>query len=121
VSGRLTEFLGSTAIRREKLLEIDRKMRLEGLPRAAEKSVALWKKDPTHYALLESYAAGVNAYINSLSYSEYPIEYKILDYKPEKWSVLKTALLLKAMADDLTSRDEDFETTYAYQKFGKNK
>ena len=121
ISGRLAEFLGTKSDLREILLEKDRKTRLEGLPRAAEKSVELWKKDKEHYALLESYAAGVNAYINSLSYSELPLEYKILDYRPEQWSTLKTALLLKAMADDLTSRDEDFEMTYAYQKFGKAK
>ena len=30
----------------------------------------------------------------SLSWDEYPLEYKILDYRPEKWSPMKTFLFL---------------------------
>ena len=26
----------------------------------------------------------------NLNYASYPIEYKLLNYKPEKWSLLKT-------------------------------
>jgi len=121
VSGRLTEFLGSTSDRREKLLEFDRGKRKQGLHIAAKKTVAHWKKNPENFALLESYTAGVNAYINSLSYDELPLEYKMLDYKPEAWSVYKSALLLKAMAEDLVSKDNDFELTNAYKHFGKDK
>ena len=40
--------------------------------------------------LLDSYVSGVNDYINSLNYKDLPVEYKILDYKPEKWTLLKT-------------------------------
>ena len=121
VSGRLTEILGSTDDRREKLLEFDRKKRKQGLHIAAKKSVELWKKNPEQFALVESYAAGVNAYINSLSYDELPLEYKMLDYKPEAWSVYKSALLLKAMAEDLVSKDHDFEMSNAYKHFGRKK
>ncbi len=121
VSGRLTEFLGSTAERRQKLLEFDRSKRKQGLQIAAQKTVAHWKRNTENYALLESYTAGVNAYISSLSYDELPLEYKMLDYKPEAWSVYKSALLLKAMAEDLVSKDQDFEMSNAYSYFGKDK
>jgi penicillin G amidase len=121
VSGRLTEFLGSTADRSAKIIEFDRNKRKQGLHIAAQKSVELWKKTPEMYELLESYTAGVNAYINSLSYDKLPLEYKMLDYRPEPWSVYKSALLLKAMAEDLVSKSHDFEMTNAYKYFGKDK
>jgi acyl-homoserine lactone acylase PvdQ len=31
----------------------------------------------------DAYTAGVNAYIENLKESELPLEYKLLDYKPE--------------------------------------
>ena len=41
------------------------------------------------------YRNGVNKYIESLDHNKIPLEYKILDYKPEKWTPMKTSLLLK--------------------------
>lgn len=121
VAGRLAEFLGTSEERRKLLTEIDIENRKSGLAKSAKESVELWKKDKKAYAHLQSYADGVNAYINSLSYDELPIEYKLLDYKPEQWSVYKSALLLKAMAKDLVSKDLDFEMTNAYKYFGREK
>lgn len=121
ISGRLTEILGTTADRKEKLLSFDLSKRRQGLCQAAKKSVELWKKDPKSYAYLEAYSQGVNAFIESLQYAQLPIEYKILDYKPEPWSVYKSALLLKAMAEDLVSKDLDFQMTNAYKFFGPDK
>ncbi|HVK98038.1 MAG TPA: penicillin acylase family protein, partial [Flavisolibacter sp.] len=59
-----------------------------------------------------SYTAGVNAYINSLSEGNMPVEYKLLDYKPEQWNNLKIALFIKLMSSDLAgqqyARDIEF-------------
>ena len=118
-AGRLSEFLASTPKRAEALLKYDRKQRQSGLPRAAKANVEHWKKDSLHFALLQRYADGVNAYINSLSYSDYPLEYKLLHYRPEVWTVEKTALLLKSMAQTLTGKDEDFALSQAYAFLGK--
>ena len=68
---------------------------------AAEKTVAEMEKDPVSKAEADAYTAGVNAYITNLKESELPIEYKLLGYKPELWSNLKTALFLKFMSLDL--------------------
>jgi penicillin G amidase len=115
-AGRLSELIGNTT---PQVIDMDLQMRRSGLPRAAAQSAELWKKDPEMYAALQSYADGVNAYISSLSPAEYPLEYKLLDYAPEPWTIYKSALLLKFMARDLTSRDEDFHTTNAYKLLGE--
>ncbi len=68
---------------------------------------------------MDAYTAGVNSYINSLQENEYPIEYKLLNYKPEPWTNLKVALFLKFMSYDLTGNDQDFEMTNAKNYFTK--
>ena len=78
---------------------------------AAEKAVAEMERDPVSKAEADAYTAGVNAYITSLKESELPVEYKILGYKPELWTNLKTALFLKYMSLDLAGFETDFEYT----------
>ena len=103
-SGRLCEVVGSRA---KKLDEENRRI---GLAFAAESTVAALEKNaPQIKKLLDAYCEGVNAYINSLSYADYPIECKILDYKPEPWSAVKTFLVQKYMAKTLSYRSEDRE------------
>ena len=59
------------------------------------------------YNMLVSYSKGVNAYIENLHWTEYPIEYKILDYTPELWTPFKTCILLKSMTLTLSGRNAD--------------
>jgi penicillin amidase len=60
----------------------------------------------------------VNAYIDNLTESEMPLEYKLLGFKPERWSNLRTTLLLKMMAKMLSSGTEnDLEYTTAKSFF----
>ena len=75
------------------------------------------ESDPFTKAAYDAYTAGINSYINSLSEKDYPFEYKLLNYKPEPWTNMKTALFLKYMAYDLASREEDFEMTNAKNYF----
>ncbi len=58
---------------------------------AAEKTVTEAEKDPVSKVEADAYTAGVNAYISALKESELPVEYKLLGYKPELWTNLKTA------------------------------
>jgi penicillin G amidase len=106
-AGRISEIVGDIAI------TYDRNMRRLGMVYAAENSVKEVEKNPLTKMSGEAYTAGVNAYITSLSESELPFEYKLLDYKPEKWTGLKTALLLKYMSLDLAGYEDDFERTNA--------
>lgn len=113
-AGRLSEIIGS------KGLEIDRYLRRFGLKYGAERSLRLMERDPELLGILNAYTKGVNAFINQLEYADYPVEYKLLDYKPEPWNNLKTALVVKLMTFDLTGKDTDIELTNAFNLFGSD-
>lgn len=117
-AGRLSEILYHTA--GDKVLKVDRLMRRNGLKRAAEESLAAFENDPQANMIVTAYTEGVNAYIESLNYRRYPVEYKLLGYKPEKWTKLKCALLLKYMAHMLTGESDDIELTHQVNRFGKD-
>ena len=95
-AGRLSEIIG------ERTLQYDRFHRRIGLQYAAEKSLQLTMENQQSREALEAYSSGVNEYIRNLEQKNFPLEYKILNYKPEKWTPLKCMLLLKSMAWDLT-------------------
>ncbi|MAJ45031.1 MAG: penicillin acylase family protein [Candidatus Marinimicrobia bacterium] len=103
--GRLSEIIGENA------LKYDQFQRRIGMVFAAENGLKETQKYPNVYSGILAYADGVNAYINSLKWDEYPIEYKILDYKPEEWTTLKTLLFLKSMAFSLSGRSSDLDFT----------
>lgn len=110
--GRASEIAGARAI------NYDREQRRLGMRFAAEKAVTEMEKDPVSKAVYSAYTSGVNAYIHSLKESELPIEYKLLDFKPQEWSNLRTALLLKMMAKMLSSGTEsDLGYTHARSLF----
>jgi penicillin amidase len=100
-----------------RVLKYDRSMRRLGMIYAAEKSLKEVYKNPAAKAQQEAYTAGVNAWIDNLKESELPLEYKLLDYKPERWTPLKTALFLKYMSYDLAGSDDDLEYTNARNVF----
>ena len=100
-AGRISEVVGPLGLRQ------DRFNRRFGLPWAAENAVRAFRTDPKFREVLESFSAGVNAYIRSLDRKRLPVEYKIFDYRPEPWTDYKCALLLKAMAHTLAAYNQD--------------
>lgn len=114
-SGRLTEILGAGPD--SAYLNNDRRMRRIGMVYGAKKSLAEMENDEATKNNLESYTDGVNTYIERLTQSELPIEYKLLNYAPEKWSPYKSALLLKYLSYDLTGSESDIEHTNAMAHF----
>ena len=112
-AGRVSEIVG------EKAIQYDLMQRRRGLVFAAENAVKGWKKYPESYKALEAYVNGVNAWIEQLRPKDYPIEYKIMNFAPEKWSVLKTAIFVKSMCQSLNFGEDDVETTNALSLFGK--
>lgn len=112
-AGRLSEVVGAKAI------ELDKYQRRMGMAYGAENMVkVISEKYPEVKKITDAYADGVNAYINSLSPAEYPIEFKILDYTPEKWTSLNSALLLKLMSATLAGGSDEFYMSNILQKFG---
>jgi penicillin amidase len=112
-AGRVSEIIG------DKGLEHDREFRRLGMVYAAEVAEKEVEKDPAIKQECDAYTAGVNAYINSLTESTLPLEYKLIGYKPELWTNLKTSLFLKYMSYDLASGENDFEMTNAKSYFSK--
>ncbi len=110
-AGRASEIIGSKA------LAHDREFRRLGMVYAAEISLKEMESDSVTKATCDNYTAGVNAYINSLTESQLPIEYKLIGYQPEPWTNLKTALFLKYMSYDLSAHDNDIEMTNAKSYF----
>lgn len=109
--GRASEILGKAG------LEHDREFRRLGMVYAAEIALKEMESDPAIKAQCDAYTAGVNAYIENLTESSLPLEYKLIGYKPEKWSNLKSSLFLKYMSYDLAAHEDDFEMTNARNFF----
>jgi penicillin G amidase len=111
-AGRLSEVFG------ERTVNQDRYYRDIGLKYAAEKSLRLLEQNPEAKTTIDAYTAGVNAYINQLKPSQYPIEFKLLDYAPEKWEPVNCVLLIKLMAETLSGGSDDFGMTNNLNVFG---
>lgn len=103
-SGRLTELFGRDA------LKTDMFVRTLGWRRVAVAELPLLSTDTRRY--LESFSAGVNAYLSEHSGGELSLEYTVLDlngldYTPEPWTAADSLAWLKAMAWDLGSNIDD--------------
>jgi penicillin amidase len=98
-SGRLAEVLGPGA------LPTDRLIRTLGFAPAAQASLAQLR--PGTVALLEAYAAGVNAYLATRT-GPLPPEFLILGYEPEPWTPVDSLVWMRVLALDLSGnwRDE---------------
>jgi len=116
-AGRLSEVLG--AGKDNGYLTYDRAMRRLGMVTAAQASLVEMEKDSTTKKDCDAYTAGVNAWISQLKEGDLPLEYKLLNYRPEPWTNLKIALFVKYMAYDLAGGDNDFEMTNAKSFFSK--
>ncbi len=113
-AGRLAEIIGSDG------LDLDRYHRRIGLPLAAKNALEATSEHPASLTAVTAYAAGVNAWINSLSPADLPLEYKILDYSPEPWTPIKTALLMKSMALTLSGNNAERGMTLTREILGRD-
>lgn len=97
-SGRLAELLG------EGRVETDRILRTFGFARLAEEELQMF--DDASLEILQSYADGVNAYLQDHKGGDLSLEYLILklinpSYVPEPWQPLHSLTWGKVMALDL--------------------
>ncbi|MFN3266262.1 MAG: penicillin acylase family protein, partial [Deinococcales bacterium] len=107
-AGRLSEVLGSAALEQDKFL------RTWGFYRAAESAYpALELRSKS---ILESYAAGVNAF---MAQGNLPIEFGLLGVKPEPWKPTDSLVWAKMLAFNLSSNwDEELENLELVKKVG---
>ncbi|MEL6123401.1 MAG: penicillin acylase family protein, partial [Bacteroidota bacterium] len=110
--GQLAEIMGPDLIAR------DKSQRRLGFDYAADKAVKAWQQNPETFAYIEAYRDGINDYIATLSPRDYPLEFKLLNYKPTPWTIKKTAIFIKSMAQTLCFREDDLEASNALRHFG---
>ncbi len=115
--GRLSEILGEKVGEVNIVEKVDKPFRRLGMVYAAENSLKKMEADSITKQSCDAYTAGINAYITSLRDKDLPLEYKLLDYQPERWTNLKTILFLKYMSYDLAGSENDFEYTNAREVF----
>lgn len=105
-AGRLAEVLGKNYV------EHDRLQRRYGIMEAAKRSLKVIESNPVTKMVMDNYTRGVNAHISELTERDYPIEYKLIGYKPEPWTNLKSVLIMKYVGSTLTGYDEDVNTSF---------
>jgi penicillin G amidase len=93
--GELSEIFGKVT------LEEDKRRRTYGFAHVAEASAA--QADPRSRAVMEAYAAGVNAYIDSLDDKSLPLEFQFLGYRPRHWTPADSAAVGKNFAEALST------------------
>ncbi len=111
-AGRISEVVGAKAI------EVDKYQRRMGMVYGAENSLEGMMADPHAKEMLLAYTQGINDYIKSLNRCNLPVEYKLLDFKPEQWTPIKCALLLKQMSAVLAMGSDEFYMTNILKKYG---
>jgi penicillin G amidase len=115
-AGRLSEIFPEN-----NYLVYDRNQRRIGMLEAAKRSLAFMERDPETSKILSAYTRGVNAYINRLNYRTLPFEYKLLNYKPEQWTNLKSVLVMKLMASTLSGYEADIDMSRLMLIMGEKK
>jgi penicillin amidase len=108
--GRLSEILGSRTV------AIDKDFRLMNFSRAAEADMAMLT--PEVRAVLEAYARGINHFIEQHA-NHLPIEFSLLQYKPEPWTPTDTLMIGCYMYRTLTdTRAEEMNRALVTAKVG---
>jgi penicillin amidase len=103
--GSLSEVFGPDFV------ETDRFQRTIGLRRAAEAQVASLPSDDIQMRMTTAYAEGVNAFIRWAGNTWLPLEFKLLDYRPEPWTPVDSFTIGNVIAWGLSGSlsDVDFE------------
>lgn len=92
--GEAAEILGNAVLAQDKMF------RTYGFAQVAEAEVAGASKEAREQ--LESYARGVNAYIESLDQKSLPPEFQILQYRPRPWTPADSMLVVKLFFEFLS-------------------
>ncbi len=91
--GQLSEILGSATI------DVDKDFRMLNFSRVAEREAE--QMDPESRKLMEAYARGVNRFIEQHG-SKLPMEFTLLNYKPQPWRVSDSLVIAAYMYRTLT-------------------
>lgn len=111
--GRLSQVFGKSTV------AFDRMFLTVGIKDISEK--ILRSINPETRKMLNAYAAGVNLYIKNAA-GNYPVEFYILGYQPQKWKPVNSIEIMRMMGWELNiSWWVDFSFTELIQKLGDAK
>ena len=111
VAGRLSEILGEVSV------PLDRWMRTLTMYRRTEQEAAAMTGSDKEF--LDKYVAGVNAFIAT---GILPMEMRLLQYRPEEWSIADSLAWAKMMAWDLSVNwDTEIIRSQLINKVGSEK
>lgn len=111
-AGRVSEIVGEDAV------DYDLYQRRIGMVYGAQNMLDYYNEHPEMLALLEAYTDGVNRHIENLSPRHLPVEYKIMGFKPEKWTPLKSLLVQMNMSATLNGRTDAYQMSNTLERFG---
>jgi penicillin amidase len=111
--GRLTEWVGPRA------LEADRRTRSLGLGWGVERKFAAYDRSSPGFRAMSAYADGVNAWIAGMRPRDLPMEYRLLDVKPDKWEPINSLHFFAKMALTLAFNDATYNRLAAQAKVGR--
>ncbi|MEO6130795.1 MAG: penicillin acylase family protein, partial [Saprospiraceae bacterium] len=109
-AGRLSELLG------KRTLAYDQKQRERGFEKSSIEKAKNWESYEGNKSIIDAYVNGVNAYINSLDYAHWPVEYKVLSHGPTIWTSTHSALTFTSLATALCLSESDLDYTKAKSK-----
>jgi len=98
-AGTLTEWAGS------RVLGADRESRSIGLVWGAEKKLASYDTASPGYRSFLAYAEGVNAWIAQMRPRDLPVEYRLLNARPQEWKPIHSLYFLSRMSLTLGLND----------------
>ena len=101
--GRLSEILGTPTVDLDLLF---RTLDLRGLAGRIRDQL-----HPGSREILEAYAEGVNDFIRSHE-GKYPIEFDMLDYKPEPWKIEHSIIIGRVMAWELDRKSTRLNSSH---------
>jgi penicillin amidase len=97
--GELSEVLPN--VPNSPALDQDKLHRTLGFSQVVEAEVA--QASPQSRAVLEAYAAGVNAYISTLDQKSLPPEFRILGFTPKPWTPADSLIVIKIFFEALSN------------------
>lgn len=111
--GRLSEVFGKETV------PFDLMFRTIGIKNISENILS--KINPASLKILKAYSDGVNLYLKNKK-GDYPIEFDVLGYQPEKWKPLNSIEIIRMMGWELNmSWWVDVSFTELVQKLGEDK
>jgi penicillin amidase len=111
-AGTLTELVGPAA------LEADRTARRLGLSWGAERKYAALDTHSMGFRAMRAYAEGVNSYIRQMPRSRLPLEYRLLNRRPQQWKPEHSMYLLVRMGYTLAYSDFELQRPSIESRIG---